>query len=115
VLGVNFNEEPHGTTAAVLDDLHTKWVRGFVAMPKLDTEEATRQPAIKTLLSLADSGYATVLSLKFTLQEKPLPRPGTSAMAVELARVDKALDAVLASGFHEWACAGVDQIGGEVL
>ncbi|MFE7032675.1 hypothetical protein ACFU9Y_20395 [Streptomyces sp. NPDC057621] len=94
-LGVNFNEEPSGVTPAVLDDLRTRWVRGFVALPRLDTVDAAHQPAIKTLLTLAEAGYATVLSLKFPFQEKPLPRPGTSAMTAELARVDKALDAVL--------------------
>ncbi|MEU9183107.1 hypothetical protein AB0D14_00775 [Streptomyces sp. NPDC048484] len=95
VLGANFNEEPRGITAAVLDDLRTKWVRGFVAMPDLDTVEAPRQPAISSLLSFAGSGYGTVLSLKFPYQSKPLPQPGTSAMDTELARVDKVLDAVL--------------------
>ncbi|MEV1084451.1 hypothetical protein AB0I98_40655 [Streptomyces sp. NPDC050211] len=95
VLGSNFNEEPRGMTAAVLDDLRTKWVRGFTPMPELDSVEAARQPAIRTLLSFAGSGYGTVLSLKFPYQNKPLPRPGTSAMDIELARVDKALGAVL--------------------
>lgn len=95
VLGANFNEEPAGMTAAVLDDLRTKWVRGFVAMPDLDTVEAPRQPAVRSLLSFAESGYGTVLSLKFPYRAKPLPQPDTSAMDTELARVDKVLDAVL--------------------
>lgn len=95
VLGVNFNEQPRGMTTAVLDDLHTTWVRGFVPMPGLDSVPVSRQPAISTLLSFADSGYHTVLSLKFPYQDKPLPQPGTSAMDAELARVDKVLGAVL--------------------
>lgn len=95
VLGVNFNEEPRGTTAAVLDDLHAKWVRGFVPMADLNSVPALRQPAISTLLSFADSGYNTVLSLKFPYQNKALPQPGTSAMDAELTRVDKVLDVVL--------------------
>ncbi|WP_461072443.1 hypothetical protein [Streptomyces pseudoechinosporeus] len=95
VLGANFNEEPRGMTASVLDDLRTRWVRGFVPMPELDSVEAPRQPAIKSLLSFADSGYGTVLSLKFPYRKMPLPQPGTSAMDAELARVDEALDAVL--------------------
>lgn len=94
-LGANFNEEPRGTTATVLDDLRTRWVRGFVATPDLDSVQATRQPTIDTLLSLAAAGYGTVLSLKFPYQDKPLPRPGSTAMDAELARVEKALDAVL--------------------
>jgi hypothetical protein len=95
VLGANFNEEPRGMNTAVLDDLRTRWVRGFVAMPQLDSVAAPEQPAIKSLLSFAAAGYCTVLSLKFPYQDKPLPQPGTSAMDAELARVDKALAAVL--------------------
>jgi hypothetical protein len=48
-LGANFNEEPRGMTASVLDDLRTRWVRGFVAMPELDSVEAPRQPEIRCL------------------------------------------------------------------
>ncbi|MFI6274203.1 hypothetical protein [Streptomyces sp. NPDC050988] len=95
VLGANFNEEPRGMTASVLDDLRTRWVRGFVAMPELDSVEASRQPAIRTLLSFAGSGHGTVLSLKFPHRTTPLPQPGSGAMDKELARVDRALDAVL--------------------
>lgn len=94
-LGANFNEEPQGMTSAVLDDLRTEWVRGFVAMPRLDDVAAPRQLAISALLSFADSGYRTVLSLKFPYQDEPLPQPGSAAMEAELARVDRALDAVL--------------------
>lgn len=94
-LGANFNEEPRGMTPAVLDDLGTRWVRGFVPMPQLDSVAAPDQRAIKSLLSFAAVGYHTVLSLKFPYQDKPLPQPGTSAMDTELARVDKALAAVL--------------------
>lgn len=95
VLGANFNEEPRGMTSALLADLPTKWVRGFVPMPELDTVTAARQPAVKALLSLAGSGHGTVLFLKFPARDAPPPRPGTSAMNRELARVDKVLDAVL--------------------
>nr|WP_206314863.1 hypothetical protein [Streptomyces coryli] len=94
-LGSNFNEEPRGMTPAILDDLGTRWVRGFVATPRLDSVAAPEQPAIKSLLSFAAAGYRTVLSLKFPYQDQPLPQPGTSAMDTELARVDKALAAVL--------------------
>jgi hypothetical protein len=83
VLGANFNEEPRGMTASVLDDLRTKWVRGFVAMPELDSVEAPRQPAIRALLSFAGAGHGTVLSLKFPYRTTPLPQPGTSAMDLE--------------------------------
>ncbi|MEU9956441.1 hypothetical protein [Streptomyces sp. NPDC050982] len=95
VLGANFNEEPRGMTASVLGDLRTRWVRGFVAMPELDSVEAYRQPAIRALLSFAGSGHGTVLSLKFPHRTTPLPQPGSSAMDEELARVDMALGAVL--------------------
>ncbi|MEU0134101.1 hypothetical protein ABZ172_08725 [Streptomyces sp. NPDC006296] len=94
-LGANFNEEPRGTTAAVLDDLGTRWVRGFVPMPELDAVEAPRQAAVRTLLSFAGSGYGTVLLLKFPYRDRPLPRPGTSAMDAELGRLKRLLDAVL--------------------
>ncbi|MER5936912.1 hypothetical protein ABT121_06260 [Streptomyces sp. NPDC001928] len=92
---MNFNAEPQGMTTTVLDDLHARWVRGFVPMTDLDSTPAPRQRVVRTLLSLADSGYRTVLSLKFPYQDRPLPQPGTSAMKAELARVDKVLGAVL--------------------
>ncbi|MFD7711053.1 hypothetical protein [Streptomyces sp. NPDC059786] len=95
MLGANFNEEPSGMTNTVLDTLGTKWVRGFVAMPKLDSVAAAQQPAIQSLLAFSAAGYRTVLSLKFPFADKQIPQPGSTAMDVELARVDKVLAAVL--------------------
>lgn len=94
-LAANFNEEPRGLTSAVLDDLGTKWVRGFVATTGLRSADASRQPAIEALPAFSRSGYRTVLSLKFPYQRRALPRPGSGEMDAELARVDRALDAVL--------------------
>ncbi|MFJ8148670.1 hypothetical protein ACIQ6R_26980 [Streptomyces sp. NPDC096048] len=94
-LGANFNEKPGGTTPEVLDDLRTQWVRGCVAMPQLDTLQARDQRAIRALLSFAESGYGTVLSLKFPYRGRVLPQPGTSAMHAELARLDKFLEVAL--------------------
>ncbi|MCZ4514548.1 hypothetical protein O3Q52_41755 [Streptomyces sp. ActVer] len=56
--GANLNEESRGMTGSVLDDLRARWVRGFVAMPELDSVEASGQPAIRALLSFAGSAMA---------------------------------------------------------
>jgi hypothetical protein len=46
-------------------------------------------------LATAKRGYGTVLSLKFPYNTTAMPAPGSAAMAVELARLDKILPAVM--------------------
>ncbi|MEV6128368.1 hypothetical protein AB0M05_16275 [Streptomyces violaceusniger] len=93
-LGANFNEDPDSVTFGELRELSASWLRGFVPMPEV-TADASQQRAIAKLLDAHHQGYGTVLSLKFPYNHRPIPRPGSSAMDKELARVDRVLHAVL--------------------
>ncbi|MFI8984619.1 hypothetical protein ACIG63_05925 [Streptomyces antimycoticus] len=93
-LGANFNEDPDSVTFAELRDLSASWLRGFVPMPEV-TADASQQRAIEALLDAHHQGYGTVLSLKFPYNHRAIPRPGSSAMTAELARVDQVLHTVL--------------------
>ncbi|MGW7750254.1 hypothetical protein ACWGK6_01525 [Streptomyces violaceusniger] len=93
-LGANFNEDPDSVTFGELRELSASWLRGFVPMPEV-TADAADQRAIAKLLDAHHQGYGTVLSLKFPYNHRPIPRPGSSAMDKELARLDRVLHAVL--------------------
>ncbi|WP_262700449.1 MULTISPECIES: hypothetical protein [Streptomyces] len=93
-LGANFNEDPDSVTFGELRELSASWLRGFVPMPEVE-DDASQQRAIAKLLDAHRLGHRTVLSLKFPYNHKPIPRPDSSAMDAELARVDKVLHTVL--------------------
>jgi hypothetical protein len=50
---------------------------------------------IKTLLAAHDQGYGTVLSLKFPYNNREIPSPHSTAMAAELALVDKVMHSAM--------------------
>lgn len=95
-LGANFNEDAGSVTFEELRDLRAGWLRGFVPLHELP-DEVAEQAAVEKLLAAHRDGYGTVLSLKFPFGNRPVPEPGSAAMAVQLARVDKVLEAVLDS------------------
>jgi hypothetical protein len=66
-------------------------VRGFFSMPDADQGNPADQTPIRALLTAADQGYGTVLSLKFPYFNQPIPTPGTPAMT----DAQRYLDAVL--------------------
>jgi hypothetical protein len=95
-LGANFNEDADSVTFDELRHLAAGWLRGFVPMHQINAD-ASQQRAVRKLLAARHHGYGTVLSLKFRYNQQALPRSGSSAMAEELARVDKVLHVVLDS------------------
>jgi hypothetical protein len=94
-LGINFNEDPSDLKLTQLKALSAQWVRGFLPVREGDQGNPAQQPAVATLLTAAGQGYRTVLSLKFPFTSRPLPSPGSSAMAALLTRVDAVLHAVM--------------------
>ncbi|PYE89745.1 hypothetical protein [Phyllobacterium leguminum] len=94
-LGANFNEHLDMLRFDELELGRTKWVRGFYPMPLADKQPPQDNPGIRNLLQAEDRGYGTVLNMKFPFQKRAFPKPGTPAMAREMQRVTKLLDAVM--------------------
>ncbi|PNU03522.1 hypothetical protein A8V01_23795 [Novosphingobium guangzhouense] len=63
-------------------------------MPQVDAG-AAQHGAVRTILEVGQRGYHTMLTLKFPYNRKDFPRPGSPAMARELARVDAVLPLVM--------------------
>jgi len=95
VLGANFNGDPRVMSFPELQDIKATWVRGFFAMPDADQGNPADQPAIRALLTAADQGYGTVLSLQFPYFHESVPTPGTPAMADAQRRLDAVLPVVM--------------------
>lgn len=95
VLGGNFNQNLASLNFAELQAVSASWVRGFFPTPDADRGDLADAPSIRTLVNAGEQGYGTVLSLKFPFNHKPLPSPGSPAMAAEIKRLDKILPAVM--------------------
>lgn len=94
-LAANFNSDPGVMTTPELQNIAATWIRGFFEMPLADTGNPAGQPVIEALLASAGQGYGTVLSLKFPYFTKPIPTPGTAAMALAQQRLATVLPAVM--------------------
>ncbi|KAA9157976.1 hypothetical protein FPZ12_023865 [Amycolatopsis acidicola] len=64
-------------------------------MSDADKENPAESASIKALLSAAQRGYRTVLSLKFVYFKQAIPTAGSGAMATASRRLDDVLAAVL--------------------
>ena len=95
VLGVNFNSAAAMLRFDEMRDIHATWVRGFLPLRPADGGDPARQPVLRRLLSAADRGYGTVLSLKFPFDDRPFPTAGSGAMTTQLEFLDKVLAAAL--------------------
>ncbi|SMD22804.1 hypothetical protein [Kibdelosporangium aridum] len=95
VLGANFNGAKDWSDFGQLRDVSATWLRGFFPVPDADRGVVADQPVVRTVLSAAQQGYGTVLSLKFPYSEQPIPVPGSAAMSTALNRLDKVLPAVM--------------------
>ncbi|WP_211295064.1 hypothetical protein [Novosphingobium guangzhouense] len=93
-LGANYNEHFEDVDYRDLERAHTRWVRIFLPMPQVDAG-AAQHGAVRTILEVGQRGYHTMLTLKFPYNRKDFPRPGSPAMARELARVDAVLPLVM--------------------
>lgn len=95
VLGANFNGAKDWSDFGQLRAVSATWLRGFFPVPEADNGAVADQPVVRTVLSAAQQGYGTVLSLKFPYSEQPIPVPGSAAMSTALQRLDKVLPAVM--------------------
>lgn len=95
VLAANVNEALEKIDFAELRAVAATWVRGFYPMPDADHGDPAGQPGLARLLQAAARGYGTVLTLKFPYQDRPIPAPGTPAMATAVARLHKILAATM--------------------
>jgi hypothetical protein len=94
-LGANFNQDLAHLDYSELRRARTRWVRGFYAMPDADDGAIAEQEPVKIILDAHRRGYGTVFSLKFPLGQSAVPAPGSSEMAVWLARLDAVLPLVI--------------------
>ena len=95
VLGANINGDTGWSNFAELKAVRATWLRAFFPMPAADKGAVAAQPPIRTLLTAADNGYGTVLSLKFPYFKQAMPTAGSPAMNTALRRLDAVLAAVV--------------------
>lgn len=95
VLGGNYNEELVSIRFRELEAARARWVRGFYTMPLADQADPATDPGVRAILTAAERGYGTVLSLKSPYPQAPMPTPGSADMQVALARLDKVLPVVM--------------------
>ncbi|MFD2794970.1 hypothetical protein ACFS27_15530 [Promicromonospora vindobonensis] len=94
VLGANFNENLDRLNERELRAARASWVRGFYTLPEADTVPPAQSDTLLAVRAAHDAGFRTVLSLKFPLADSSFPRPGSTEMAAELARLDRVLPLV---------------------
>ena len=98
-LGGNVNERFHWATPQILDQTHTKWVRGFIPASEFISGERSYEndPGLRTLKAAADSGHRIVLSLKWDSTGKGgfgrIPVAESKEEKAAFAFVDHLLDA----------------------
>ena len=95
VIGANFNENLDRLNERELRAARASWVRGFYTLPEADTVPPAQSETLRAVHAAHDGGFRTVLSLKFPQTNSSFPRPGSAAMAAELARLDRVLPLVL--------------------
>lgn len=98
-LGGNVNERFHWATLQILDQTHTKWVRGFIPASEFINGDRSYQndPGLASLKAAADSGHKVVLSLKWDSTGKGrfgrIPAPESKEEHAAFTFVDHLLDA----------------------
>lgn len=95
VLGADYNQDLASVHFRELQAAGAQWVRGFFTMTQADNGDLADDPTIQAILAVARRGYGTVLTLKFPYAATVMPAPGSPAMAVALAELDKVLPAVM--------------------
>ncbi|KAJ6134184.1 hypothetical protein N7523_000506 [Penicillium sp. IBT 18751x] len=94
-LGVNFNENLNWLKQSELQRIRTKWVRGFIDMHQINVQQARENANIKTLFNAIDSGYNTILSLKWNYSTLDFPKPESPEHQSELQTLSRLLDIVM--------------------
>lgn len=96
-LGVNYNESFQDIKFGELTRSKTKWVRGFIdVFLHYDNNDLATHPRIVSYVALKDSGYKTVLNLKFNFKTRPYPAVNGNLWNSYIAFIDKILDRVVA-------------------
>jgi hypothetical protein len=97
LLGVNYNESFQDINFGELARTKTKWVRGFIdVFLHYDNNDLVTNPRIVSYVALKDSGYKTVLNLKFNFITRPYPAVNSNLWNSYIAFLDKILDRVIA-------------------
>ena len=95
-LGLNYNESFQDIKFGELARSKTKWVRGFIdVFLHYDNNDLATNPRIVSYMALKDSGYKTVLNLKFNFKTRPYPAVNSSLWNSYIAFIDKILDRVV--------------------
>jgi hypothetical protein len=107
-LGVNFNEHSDSINFRDLARIHTKWARAFIEFFRLypDTVALMHDARVNGYCRLRDSGYHTILNIKWNFHDRDFPRPGSSEMKRYEAYLSKLLDRV-------WSKTDIVVVGNE--
>lgn len=95
-LGANYNEKLTWIDHNELNRVNAQWIRGFIDMHQIDTQNPAQDPNIQSLFKAIDAGYKTILSFKWNYAEQAFPETGTADHTTELQRLESVL-AVVAS------------------
>jgi hypothetical protein len=95
-LGVNFNEHCDHINFRDMARTHTRWARAFIEFFRLypDTAALLQDARVNGYCSLKDSGYHTILNIKWNFHRRNFPRPGSKEMGRYEAYLTKLLDRV---------------------
>jgi hypothetical protein len=94
-LGANFNENLNWLNQTELQRINTTWIRGFIDMHQIDSQNAHENANIKSLFSAIAAGYKTILSFKWNYSTMDFPRLGTVEHTTELETLTRLLDLVM--------------------
>jgi hypothetical protein len=94
-LGVNYNQFLTSIQEPEINQVHAKWVRGFLDMHLLGDQDPSRNPDIQAILEAKAHGRHTILNLKWNYETEPFPTPGSAAMTQELDQLNQVLPVVM--------------------
>ncbi|KAJ5110672.1 hypothetical protein N7532_001207 [Penicillium argentinense] len=95
MLGANYNEKLTWINHDELRAVNAKWIRGFVDMHLINSEQLDQDPNLKALFGAIDAGFNTILSLKWDFTNLDFPRSGSPEVDTELRTLNRVLPLVL--------------------
>ena len=94
-LGANYNEKLIWINHDELNRVNAKWIRGFIDMHLIDSQQMDQDPNLRSLFRAIDAGFHTILSLKWNYTNLDFPTPGSPEMAAELQVLARLLPLVM--------------------
>lgn len=94
-MGANFNQNLAQMDFGELRSASASWIRGFYPLPDADQGGVADQPVMRKLRAAYLRGYRTIFTLKFPLNDAPMPAPDSPEFTVWLARLDRVLLVVM--------------------